>query len=56
MKQTGRTKLGDSFRLTIDGKVARDEKAADAKLNVSARITKRKSRKIRVKPVDAFRV
>jgi hypothetical protein len=49
MKQTG-TKLGDNFRLTVDGKVIRDEKAIAAKQDVSTRIQKRRSRRVKVVP------
>ena len=36
------------FKLTKDGKVEKDERAIEAKLDVSARISRRKSKRIKV--------
>jgi hypothetical protein len=40
--------LGDNFKLTVDGKIVKDEAATEAKLNVSTRIKRRTSKKVRV--------
>lgn len=49
MKKPTGTRLGDIFRLTVDGKIVRDERAMDAKLDVSTRLKKRKSKRVTVK-------
>lgn len=38
-----------AFKLTADGKIAADPKAAEAKLDLCARLKRRGSKKIRVK-------
>ena len=47
MKTRG-TKLGDNFRLSLDGKIVRGEAASLARLDVSKRIARRKSKRIKV--------
>lgn len=55
MKTSG-VKIGDNYKLSVDGKVVRDEAKIDSKLDVSTRLQRRKSKRVRVKPVDQFRV
>lgn len=40
-------RLGHGFKVTKDGKVVRDQRAIEAKLNVSTRLKRRSSRKVR---------
>lgn len=41
-------RLGPGFKIDKQGKVVRDHAASDAKLSVSQRLQKRKSKKVRV--------
>jgi hypothetical protein len=55
MKKPTGIRLGDNFKIS-GGKVVKDEKAIEAKLDVSTRLKRRKSTRVRVRPVDAYRV
>ncbi len=45
-----KVKLPKTFKLTKDNKVEFDHKAAEAKLDVSTRLKRKNSKKVRVKP------